>query len=311
MWKFIIILALSVALSLSQDVDIDSSEHGVTEGKVKTNCTCGLSNKSPKRIIGGEESGVNEWPMMVAVIVKNWRNITENMFTCGGTIITHRHIITAGHCLHDDKGRPYKEEELGFVLGAHNLKKIDYKDPNILRTAEKFIKHPKYKWAVTYDVAIVILPKIEFSKIIGPACLPTERFDFENKRLKIAGWGFIDPSGPISDVLKKTNLISQKLETCWNVYKHVIGAPLEIKDPYQACTSQPGTSPCRGDSGGPIMWVDPKTNRYMLVAVPSYAVYFCHLYPQVSSDASYFEPWIQQVISETYPEEKTCAKISS
>nr|AQM58329.1 venom serine protease 41 [Pristhesancus plagipennis] len=149
------------------------------------------------------------------------------------------------------------------------------------------------------------MPTITFSKIIGPACLPTERFDIKNKALKVAGWGFITPDGPGSDVLKKTNLVGYSSGNC----AHIFGNP--SKDLYQVCTSQPDTSQCRGDSGGPILWVDPDTNRYTLVAAPSYGLQQCHKHPQVNSDISYFVPWIQQVISETYPEEKTCAKIVS
>nr|AQM58328.1 venom serine protease 33 [Pristhesancus plagipennis] len=248
--------------------------------------------------------------MMVGIIVFEMYG-KKNAFYCGGTLITHRHIITAGHCIHDDKGRPFTENEIGFLLGAHDLRKIDYNDPIAVRKAEKLVKYPKYVWPITYDLAIAVMPTITFSKIIGPACLPTQRFNIENKALKVAGWGFITPQGPGSDVLKKTNLIGHSHGNCGKLYSTVTDAVFELDDPYQVCTSQPNTSQCRGDSGGPIMWVDPDVNRYILVAAPSYAAKECHRYPQVNSDVSYFEPWIQQVISETYPEEKTCAKIEN
>ncbi|KAK9504745.1 hypothetical protein O3M35_008937 [Rhynocoris fuscipes] len=153
------------------------------------------------------------------------------------------------------------------------------------------------------------MPTITFTPVIGPACLPTQRFDIENKILKVTGWGFTTPYGPPSDVLKKTNLIGYNHGHCGQFYKMVLNAVFERNDPYQVCTSQLNTSQCRGDSGGPIMWLDPDTNRYTLVAAVSFATPICHQYPQVNSDISYFEPWIQQVISETYPEEKTCAKV--
>nr|AQM58402.1 venom s1 protease 24 [Pristhesancus plagipennis]ATU82933.1 secreted S1 protease protein [Pristhesancus plagipennis] len=309
MWTVTLIVLLALSSVHCQDV-VDSSEHGVTEGKMKTNCTCGLSNKSPRRIIGGDESDVNEWPMMVGLIVFELFNM-KNVFYCGGTLITHRHVITAGHCIHDDEGKPFTVDQMGFLFGAHDLRTINYDDPVAVRKAEKLIKHPKYVWPAAYDVAIAVMPTITFSKIIGPACLPTERFNIENKSLKVAGWGFITPDGPISDVLKKTNLIGHSHGNCGNYYKSVNGAVFEKNDPYQVCTSQPDTSHCAGDSGGPILWVDPDTNRYTLVAAPSYGLQQCHKHPQVNSDISYFVPWIQQVISETYPEEKTCAKIVS
>uniref|UniRef100_A0AB38ZE55 Venom S1 protease 4 n=1 Tax=Ectomocoris sp. TaxID=3104572 RepID=A0AB38ZE55_9HEMI len=308
MWQIEVLLILTIGFSVAIPVEdeIDSSEHGVTPGRVSTNCTCGLSNKSPKRIIGGEESGVNEWPMMAGIILRDHPYV-KNVHICGGTVITHRHIITAGHCIHDDRGRPLKAEDIGVILAAHDLKKLDYSDPNVLRAPEKLIKHPNYVWPVTYDLVIVVMPYINFGPTIGPACLPTGSFNVDKKKLKLAGWGYTTPDGPGSDVLKKTDLIGISHKECGLTMKKVRGV---VFDTYQVCTNQTNTTQCRGDSGGPIMWVDEDTNRYTLVAAVSYGLEKCIDYPAVSSDISYFLPWIQQTISETYPEEKTCAKVA-
>uniref|UniRef100_A0AB38ZE67 Venom S1 protease 8 n=1 Tax=Ectomocoris sp. TaxID=3104572 RepID=A0AB38ZE67_9HEMI len=303
---FLVFLTLGHCLAIPVEDEIDSSEHGVTPGRISTNCTCGLSNKSPKRIIGGKEAGVNEWPMMAAIIITKHKNWPNNVYWCGGTVITHRHILTAGHCLHDDDGKAFEPKHIGVILAAHNLNKLDYNDPNVLRSPEKLIKHPEYEFPVSHDMGLIIMPYITFSRTIGPACLPTERFNFVNKRMKVTGWGFTKPSGPVSDVLKKTDLIGITQEKCAKVYKNVIGAVFDTN--YQMCTFQPGTSDCSGDSGGPIMWVDKDINRYVLVAAPSYGGSGCKYHPGVNSDVTYFIPWIQQTISETYPEEKTCSK---
>uniref|UniRef100_A0AB38ZEJ7 Venom S1 protease 10 n=1 Tax=Oncocephalus sp. TaxID=2944721 RepID=A0AB38ZEJ7_9HEMI len=311
MMQYLLVFLLFTSLTNCQDADDnDSSEHGVGEGTLKTNCTCGWANKSPKRIIGGEEAGRNEWPMMAGIIAKQLRDM-KNAFYCGASIITTRHIVTAGHCIHHDNGIPFKAEEIGIILAAHNLTQIDYDDPKVLITPEQLIKYPKYVWPTAYDIAIIIMPKIEFSQIIGPVCLPTGRFQVANRILKVVGWGYITPRGPGSDVLKKTRLIGHPHGNCLKVYKDVAGSVFELDESsYQTCTSQPDTSQCRGDSGGPIMWVDPEINRYVLVAAPSFATYECHKLPQVNTDITYFIPWIQQVIAETYPEERTCSKVS-
>uniref|UniRef100_A0AB38ZEM9 Venom S1 protease 25 n=1 Tax=Oncocephalus sp. TaxID=2944721 RepID=A0AB38ZEM9_9HEMI len=289
----------------------DSSEHGVTQGQLKNNCTCGWVNRSPQRIIGGEETGVNEWPMMAALIRREIMGI-KNMFFCGGSILTTRHVLTAGHCIHDEQGRPFSEHEIGVVLGAHKLSKVNYNDPKVMRTPEKLIKHPNYVWPITQDIAIIILPTIQFSQIIGPVCLPTEWHDLEDKKLKVTGWGYTSPSGPPSDVLKKTDLIGYNHGVCGKKYiGTVLGAVFDLKNVYQICTSQPATSQCRGDSGGPIMRLNKQTNRYEQVGVVSYGHPRCRDYPAVSSSVHYFTPWIQHVISTTFPEEKTCAKQSA
>nr|QHB21561.1 venom S1 protease 16 [Platymeris rhadamanthus] len=308
MWRFI---TLAFVAFIATSHARDSSEDGIAPGIKKTNCTCGWANRSGKRIIGGQETEVNEFPMMAGLIMRRLYipGIVdkENIHFCGGTIITHRHVVTAGHCMHDQNGNRLKPKDIGVVLGAHDLRKLDYKNPNVMRAPEKLILHPRYRWQAHYDLAIVVLPYVKFSQIIGPACLPTQRFDVAAKVLKVIGWGFITPQGPGSDILKKTDIIGMSHKQCSLIWG--IMPPFEINDPYQVCTYQPGTSQCLGDSGGPILWRDPFTNRYTLVAAPSYGTSTCHTHPCVSSDISYYVPWIQQIISETYPEEKTCAKV--
>uniref|UniRef100_A0AB38ZE90 Venom S1 protease 13 n=1 Tax=Ectomocoris sp. TaxID=3104572 RepID=A0AB38ZE90_9HEMI len=306
MWYFGIILLATTVVAFK-----DSSEYDVPAPK-GTNCSCGWTNPSRARIIGGQETGVNEFPMMVGFILRRLfiPGIVDmkNVHFCGGTLITRRHVITAGHCLHDQNGKRLTEKDMGIVLGAHNLKKLDYNNPKVMIKPEKLILHPKYQWQAHFDVGMVVVPhKVEFSRIIGPACLPVERFEVAAKELTVIGWGFISPQGPSSNVLKKTKVIGMSHRSCSRIWG--IMPPFSTVERYQFCTFQPGTSQCLGDSGGPIMWVNPVTKRWTLVAAVSYGTSTCHTHPCVSSDISYFMPWIQKTIAETYPEEKTCAHI--
>ena len=51
------------------------------------------------KIVGGEESTPGSWPYTVSIQ-------RDGQFICGGTIIDHEWVITAGHCVYgyDENG---------------------------------------------------------------------------------------------------------------------------------------------------------------------------------------------------------------
>lgn len=63
------------------------------------------------RIVGGEETEINEYPMMSALI-----DLDLKFLLCGATIISERQLITAAHCICH---RPI--DEIGVRVGVHNL----------------------------------------------------------------------------------------------------------------------------------------------------------------------------------------------
>ena len=64
----------------------------VDNGGNTEQCTCGIPNRS-NRIVGGQETEVNEYPWQVGLVsssgTRPW---------CGGTLISDRHVMTAAHC---------------------------------------------------------------------------------------------------------------------------------------------------------------------------------------------------------------------
>ncbi|KAK9505946.1 hypothetical protein O3M35_009901 [Rhynocoris fuscipes] len=277
------------------DSDSDSSEQGVVATGVLNNCTCGWANKEDQRIVGGEATKENEYPMMAGFVL-----LERDMIVCGGTIITQRHIITAGHCTD-----VYYPTDYGIYVGHHNYEQAKAKGRVKLLEPQEFFVHDNYDgFTLKYDIAVVLMKDpIMFNNNVGPACLPKQRIPLEGERLKVLGWGLTKYKGKTSDVLLKVNLDVQQFETCKDHNQY-----LELDDRHQICTFRKNKDSCSGDSGGPLLWLDPDTNRYTLVAATSYGLN-CAKYPAVSSDVYYFLPWIQSIISKSDPNQRTCAKM--
>lgn len=61
--------------------------------------------------MGGNETGVNEYPMMAGLVDPFQRDVY-----CGATIISQRHVLTAAHCLTDKN-----TNNVGVLVGDHDL----------------------------------------------------------------------------------------------------------------------------------------------------------------------------------------------
>ncbi|KAK9499728.1 hypothetical protein O3M35_002722 [Rhynocoris fuscipes] len=271
--------------------DEDSSEHGGPAGKKSTTCKCGWANKPRGRIINGREASPNEYPWIVALKAY----FGEAFINCGGSIITQRHILTAAHCLlnmYVDMSE-VKPQDVIVYVGAHNLEKLS---PTVKQyKAEKIFIRPEFIKQYTHDFAMVVVDNdIEFSQSVGPICLSPKRIAEINQKITILGWGKTQTGNPSPVLMKaKTAVIDRK--------------KCDI-NPWEICTRAKPSATCTGDSGGPLSWLDPETNRYTLMSLVSYGDPDCVSSPSVSTDIAFFYDWIQEKIKETHPHLATCTK---
>lgn len=63
------------------------------------------------RIVGGDTTVVNEFPMMAALKHDEYFNII-----CGATIVSNFHAVTAGHCVSADIIQYFQ-----LIVGEHNV----------------------------------------------------------------------------------------------------------------------------------------------------------------------------------------------
>ncbi|KAH7710667.1 transmembrane protease serine 3 [Aphelenchoides avenae] len=143
---------------------------------------CGRSYGYPEKIVGGNVSAEGQWPWAAALTAPG----------CTGSIISPRHILTAGHCA----GQRAKDREI--YIGSVNTDKSPVK-----ASVLKVTPHPEFVlnctdvcYEVKNDIAILELAEpLNFTKTIRPICLPLNFKEDMGEDAYTAGWGMHDGKG--------------------------------------------------------------------------------------------------------------------
>ena len=148
--------------------------------------------------------------------------------SCGGTLISSTHVLTAAHCVQNRRaGFDVQASQIKVYIGEHNRGKrpFDKGDSkfNALTVAE-VIKHPNYNIPYNHDndYAILRLSKaVDFTSEVSPACLPADvESTYEGRIATATGWGRLgDPrTSKTSISLQEVNVTVTSNAECNKLY---------------------------------------------------------------------------------------------
>jgi len=286
--------AVLISLAMMQHAFTEGSSLRSVRSATKNTCNCGQAVRTT-RIVGGEETEVNEFPWQVAMFF-------ELFFACGGSLISDRWVLSAAHCIVDPDVTKYL-----LVLGDHDLT-INTETAELAMGVEKIIVHKKYENNKQFnnDFALLKLDGvIDWSMYpnIRPVCLPFGSGLFGGVTATVSGWG-ATATANFSPQLQKADVTVLLNKQCKNDYGW---APEQISSKMICASSEDGRGSCFGDSGGPLVTAD-EANNHLLIGVVSFGPTNCTdtTYPVVYARVTKRLGWITEQTSGSF---STCPKV--
>ncbi|XP_063217452.1 venom serine protease-like [Bacillus rossius redtenbacheri] len=256
----------------------DSATSTTTTTTATPSCSCGW--RKTTRIVNGETTGMNEFPMMAGLVELTQRNVF-----CGATIVARRYVLTAAHCLVKKQ-----TSDVVVLVGEHDIKTGN--DTNAARVYQvsRFIAHPGYNtYTQANDFAVIqVAQEIFFSLEVGPACLPWgTTYAFTNDYVEALGWGLLSFGGEAPTALQKVALRVISNSQCYQVFNSTITDSI-------MCTYTPGKDACQSDSGGPLLWQNPRNGRLFLAGIISVGISCAAEKPAINTRVTSFLSWLAE-----------------
>ncbi|GJQ80509.1 hypothetical protein Trydic_g12400 [Trypoxylus dichotomus] len=225
------------------------------------------------RILGGKVAEAGAYPFMVSL---RWY---PNQHFCGGTIVNNLWVLTAAHCMIRKS-----TEDVFAVVGTNKLNSGGFS-----MGVRKVIIHPYFNnTRKSNDIAMIQLRSaLKYSDTIAPVILDLA-LSQSVVNVTLIGWGYTTTEGPLSTYLRELSTRTQPHVACTIYWPNVVNAD-------QICTEFPfGKGLCKGDSGGPLIHTESKTQ----VGVLSFHSFLgCgEILPDVFGRVSSYVHWIWSII---------------
>ncbi|XP_059111890.1 chymotrypsin-C [Peromyscus eremicus] len=237
------------------------------------------------RVVGGEDAVPHSWPWQISLqYLKDdtWRH------TCGGTLITKSHVLTAAHCINKDL--TYR-----VALGKYNLT-VEDEEGSLYSEVDTIYVHEKWNSLFVWnDIAIIKLAEpVELSDTIKVGCIPEEGALLpQDYPCYVTGWGRLWTGGPIADVLQQGLQPIVSHATCSRLDWWFIKVRKTM-----VCAGGDGViSACNGDSGGPLN-CQAEDGSWQVHGIVSFGSgQGCNTYkkPVVFTRVSAYNDWINEV----------------
>jgi trypsin len=197
-------------------------------------------------IINGDPASIAEFPWLAFIAAKN-------KFSCTGTVIAPRVVLTAGHCVEDLQLGGFTEAgEYTVVTGRATPRQTD--GGNVLTVSETHV-FPGFDPGTTHgDAALLVLAAPTPAPPIPLATAADSALYAGGAEVRLAGWGLTRPNAAAPP---------ESLQTTTNVVLSPSACKSRTQSYYppystteQMCTFDPPdrrNGGCFGDSGGPVI----------------------------------------------------------
>ncbi|CAG0886995.1 unnamed protein product [Darwinula stevensoni] len=229
---------------------------------------CGTRNMThPMPLsVGGTASYLGEWPWQAAIYDTEAKGVI-----CGGALIRERWVLTAGHCItYQNTLRERGPSDFLVYLGKHRRNgSEDDGDVQIRRVSRIILRRGFNLQNYDADIALMQLTEeAELTARVQLICLPTSEVDLDEKKGMVASWGY-NESDMLADELMKVELPVIPNDKCRQETSRHTGEPLPDLTWNMFCADYENQSVCNGDSGSPMVSLDPTETRWEAVGIVS------------------------------------------
>jgi secreted trypsin-like serine protease len=269
------------------------------------------------RVVGGNPADTNNWPWQVAFF-KRRANDGVFAFFCGGSVISPRWVLTAGHCF--PGGKPGPEEvlvvEQTSVIARNMPGGVVPPDRGHPLKIQRVIEHEGHDMKTNEnDIALVQLATPARSKPAKLARLPSP-IETEGRLSTVTGWGLLKsryfdreksawmdsetrqpiPDGQdgqyLTETMMQVDLPLIDHVACRQAYQGDRGRGIDRRT-ICAGYKEGGKDACQGDSGGPLVTKDDQ-GQFIQIGIVSWGIGCARAgRPGIYSRVSAFSGWIK------------------
>lgn len=236
-------------------------------------------------IVNGQPAADGAYPWMAAFLFDGGQG-------CGGSVVAENWILTAAHCVADDRGQPsVTPQSASFRVNTTNW--TDGSGETL--TAAEIIIHPNYDALITSnDIALIRTNEttaVTPVRIAGPGDLA---LNDEPTQARVIGYGTVGTGQPASDILLQVDVPVVSDETCRNQgYPQLVDETMVCAGSPSQDSNAPGDDSCQGDSGGPLFVDGPEPVQFGIVSFGGE----CGVGgPGVYSQVTTYTDWINGII---------------
>ncbi|KAL0829105.1 hypothetical protein ABMA28_003959 [Loxostege sticticalis] len=240
------------------------------------------------RIVGGSVAPSGAHPWLVALTTGSM----VRSFTCGGSIISQRTVLTAAHCIDHLFQVGQLTGSLRMTAGSNR-----WNGAGTTYFVTGNATHPNYVSQINKnDLAMLFtMMDIAFTERVRPIAISYE-YVGAGVMTRVAGWGRTGAGSPISYQLLELDLTTIDGQQCEQDVAAANAMWPNMRAPHteshiELCTFHSrGRGTCRGDSGGALVRIDSGKQ----VGVVSWGFPCALGAPDMFVRLSAYQSWIQQ-----------------